>query len=228
MLTRETIRNGAIRKMIEAQGDMIPLLSEEEMQASWRKALADGPPGDPWVFGYGSLIWNPAFHFAETRIARLHGYHRRFSLWTHLGRGSPDNPGMVLGLMPGGSCTGVAFRVRREQAEEEFDIIWRREMLSGAYRPQWVNLRSGAGPLPAVTFVINPGHPRYAGDVSEERIVRALATAGGPLGRCADYLLNTVEHLGEMGIRDSTLDRLARGVQEHCRETGIALQRADG
>jgi cation transport protein ChaC len=224
MLTRESIKNGVIQRMIEAQGGLVPSLSEEELVASWQQSLAAAPEGDPWVFGYGSLIWNPAFHFADRKIARLYGYHRQFSLWTHLGRGTPDNPGMVLGLVPRGSCTGVAFRVRRDQAEEEFDIIWRREMVSGAYRPIWTRVHTGAGPVPALTFVINPEHPRFAGDVPEERVIRALATACGPLGRCADYLLNTVEHLEEMDIRDRTLDRLTQGVKALCRERGLPLR----
>ncbi|MEQ8701312.1 MAG: gamma-glutamylcyclotransferase [Bauldia litoralis] len=213
MLTRENIKNGIVIDMIKAGGGLVPCLSEEEIVASRDAAIAAAPKGeDLWVFGYGSLIWNPAFHFEERRIARLHGYHRKFCLWTHLGRGSPDRPGMVLGLENGGSCVGVALRVRRDKVEEEFDIVWRREMVSGAYRPRWVRLRTDAGTVHAVAFVINPIHPRYAGDAREDDIIEALATAEGPLGACVDYLNNTVDHLDEMGIVDRPLRELRKKV----------------
>jgi cation transport protein ChaC len=209
VLTRENIKNGIVIDMIKAGGGLVPCLSEEEIVASRDATIAAAPEGaDLWVFGYGSLIWNPAFHFEERRIARLHGYHREFCLWTHLGRGSPDRPGMVLGLERGGSCTGVALRVHRDKVEEEFDIVWRREMVSGAYRPRWVRLQTDEGPVHGVAFVINPAHPRYAGDAREDEIVEALATASGPLGACYDYLSNTVDHLAEMGIVDRPLGAL--------------------
>jgi cation transport protein ChaC len=215
VLTRENIKNGIIIDMIKAGGGLVPCLSEEEIVASYNATIAAAPPGaDFWVFGYGSLIWNPAFHFEERRIARLHGYHRRFCLWTHLGRGSPDRPGMVLGLEHGGSCVGVALRIAHHKVEEEFDIVWRREMVSGAYRPRWVSLRTDEGAIDAVAFVINPAHPRYAGEASETDIVRALATATGPLGACVDYLNNTVGHLEELGITDRPLRRLRDKVAE--------------
>ncbi len=215
MLTRENIKNGILIDMIRAGGDLVPCLSEEELIASRDAAIAAAPPGaDLWVFGYGSLIWNPAFHFEERRIARLHGYHRRFCLWTHLGRGSPERPGMVLGLEHGGSCVGVALRVHRDKVEEEFDIVWRREMVSGAYRPRWVRLRTDEGTVDALAFVINPAHPRYAGDACEADIVDALAHAEGPLGAAVDYLNNTVDHLIEMGISDRALTALRAKVAE--------------
>jgi cation transport protein ChaC len=215
VLTRENIKNGIVIEMIKAGGGIVPSLSEEEIVASREATLAAMPAGaDYWVFGYGSLIWNPAFHFEEQRIARLHGYHRKFCLWTHLGRGSPERPGMVLGLENGGSCVGVALRVHPDKVDEEFDIVWRREMVSGAYRPRWVKLRTDEGPIHAVAFVINPAHPRYAGDACEADIVQALATAAGPMGACVDYLNNTVDHLLDMGIVDRPLTDLRAKVAE--------------
>ena len=202
--------------MIKAGGALLPLLTDEELEQSWSETLARHPsPGaDVWVFGYGSLIWNPAFHFVEKRIARLIGYHRCFCLWTHLGRGTPERPGMVLGLEPGGSCVGVAFRIAAEAVAEEVEVIWRREMVSGAYTPRWTRLSTADGPVTAVSFVINPEHPRYAEKPPEHEIVASLAHAKGPLGAAREYLDNTVDHLDDLGIHDRSLRRLRRLVAE--------------
>ena len=119
--------------------------------AGTREAMfpPDGRPDGPvWLFGYGSLIWNPAFEFAEKRPATVHGLHRRFCLRTFLGRGSKDRPGLVLALDRGGCCRGVAFRIAAERVESELDIVWRREMISDAYRPRWLTAvhPRGTGP----------------------------------------------------------------------------------
>lgn len=213
-LTRENIRSGKIREWIRQHDiDFVPL-SDAELAAS-RAAMfgGDAPTGDVWLFGYGSLIWNPAFHFAERRRATVFGLHRRFCLWTHLGRGSPERPGLVLALDRGGCCRGVAFRIPADQAEEELDIVWRREMVSNAYQPRWLKASTADGPVNAIGFVINRRHDRYAGPLSEAAVARAIATAGGFLGPCCDYLFNTVEHLEELGMPDAGLKRLARRVR---------------
>ena len=211
-LTREVIRSGALRDYIRANGPDLPIRSDEELEASWRETLAahPDPGGDVWVFGYGSLIWNPAIHYVEQRIARLHGYHRRFCLWTHLGRGTVERPGMMLGLEPGGSCVGMAFRIAAASVAEEIGIVWRREMFGDAYRARWRRLATGEGPVWAIAFLINPAHPRYARRPPEAEVVAALAHAAGPLGTTRAYLDNTVAHLAEYGIRDRPLARLQR------------------
>jgi len=219
ILTRDSIKDGIIQRFFAEAGDT-SALSEAELLASRQATLALADPVcDVWVFGYGSLIWNPAFHFAERRVGRVHGYHRRFCLWVHLGRGSSEQPGLMLGLERGGSCEGVALRIPREAAETELEIIWRREMVSGAYRPHWVTVRGDGPALRAIAFVINHHHPRYAGRVPEEVVVETVAAANGPLGACADYLFNTVEHLQELGIRDHALETLRRRVAA-AREAG--------
>lgn len=216
ILTREAILDGSIREYIFRDPELRRLvLPDEARDASLRETLRSAPPGDVWVFGYGSLIWNPAFHFVEKRTARINGYHRRFCLWTQLGRGSPENPGLMLGLERGGACRGVAFRVAEEAVESELDVLWRREMFTGAYRPTWVTARSGDVSVPAVTFVINRDNARYAGRLTEDTIVRHLATATGPMGPCRDYLFTTVEHLAALGIRDRRLESVARRVRRH-------------
>jgi len=209
VLTRDAIRNGLVREMIERLAVPMPVLSDDELAAS-RRATLDGVDlsAGIWVFGYGSLIWNPAFHFAEQRLGRIFGHHRRFCLWTMLGRGCPERPGLVLGLERGGSCRGVAYRVAPDDVEHELEIVWRREMISGAYRPRLVPVHTAAGTVRAVTFVINHDHERYARLLPEDRVAEAIAGARGYLGPCADYLVNTVDHLAVLGIRDRPLERL--------------------
>ncbi len=214
VLTRERIRDGWVQKMIMQGEEGVRPLTEEELLASRRAILADHPPGeDLWLFGYGSLIWNPCFEFVQQRVGRVLGYHRQFCLWTHLGRGTRERPGLMLGLERGGSCTGVAFRIAADLIDVELDIIWRREMVTAAYRPSWVALDLGGERRKGVAFLINPAHDRYAKNLTEARVADAIAVAGGPLGPCSDYLFNTVTHLRELGIADRRLERLAEAVR---------------
>jgi cation transport protein ChaC len=208
MLTRENIRSGAVRK-IAADHGLMRILSDEELATSLRGLLdgADLSRG-VWVFGYGSLIWNPAFHFTDRVVGTVYGLHRRFCLWTHLGRGCPERPGLVLGLERGGSCRGVAYHIGPDAAMEELDIVWRREMISDAYVPRWVAVRTPLATVRAITFTINHAHERYARDLSDEEAAAAIACASGFLGPCADYLINTVDHLAALGIHDRPLERL--------------------
>jgi glutathione-specific gamma-glutamylcyclotransferase len=218
-LTRESIRSGAVHRLIAELGIEMRVLSEAELRASLAETLAGADlSAGVWLFGYGSLIWNPAFHFTDRLVGRVHGWHRRFCLWTHLGRGCPERPGLVLGLERGGSCQGVAFHIAPEVAEEELLIVWRREMLSGAYLPRWVTVHAAAGAVRAIAFVINPGHERYARALSDVEIAATIATAEGFLGPCADYLVNTVDHLAELGIHDRPLERLRAQVLRHAAE----------
>ncbi|HTH97792.1 MAG TPA: gamma-glutamylcyclotransferase [Stellaceae bacterium] len=198
--------------------------SAAELDASLAAALAARPKTpaaaeDVWLFGYGSLIWNPAFHFADRRIARLHGWHRRFCLWTEMGRGSPGAPGLVLGLKSGGSCIGMAFRIPAAEAETELALVWRREMLHGSYLPRWVTIDcTDLGSVPALTFVVNTKHPRHAGRLDIETVTRTLARASGHFGRCADYFFSTIHALEELGIHDAQLFQLYDRVIRLCAE----------
>ena len=209
VLTRDSIKSGLVHKMIAELGVSMRVLSEDELAASRRATLArvDLSTG-AWLFGYGSLIWNPAFHFTDRLVGRIFGWHRRFCLWTHLGRGCPERPGLVLGLERGGSCRGLAFHIAPDVVEEELEIVWRREMISGAYVPRWVEVRTALGRVPAIAFVINRAHERYARYLSDDEVAEVVATARGWLGPCADYLVNTVDHLAALGIHDRPLERL--------------------
>ena len=209
VLNRETIRSGDIRAIVKEHDPSLYVLSDEELFASLRGTIADRPADeDIWLFGYGSLIWNPTIAFAERRSGTIFGYHRRFCLRTRLGRGTPDLPGVVLGLDRGGCCRGVAFRIERDQAEYELELVWRREMLSNAYSPRWLRMETAEGPVTAVGFVMNRDHDRYCGALDEDELAGIIDEAAGVLGPCSDYLFNTVDHLEELGIPDSGLTRL--------------------
>jgi cation transport protein ChaC len=208
-LTREAIQSGSIRRLIAAADPTLELLSDAEMRASLEATLgAPAAPRDVWVFAYGSLIWNPAFHFIEQRVGTVHGFHRRFCLWTHLGRGSPDVPGLMLALEPGGSCRGVAYRIAPAAVACELEILWKREMLGRAYQPRWVAVRTDRGVVRALAFTMNRAYERYAGRLSEDVVAATIAAAAGQLGACSEYLYNTVAHLEALGIRDRPLTRL--------------------
>ncbi len=224
MLTRENLQNGWLDRMAtsaRAAGDTTHIRTEAELAACRARALARHPPGrDLWLFAYGSLIWNPAFHFAERRRGGIWGYHRRFCLWTNLGRGTVERPGLMLGLDRGGSCQGLLYRIEAGEIEEELTLVWRREMITAAYRPVWVRGRTRTGAVEALTFAINRRHPRYAGRLEDERVVETLATAAGPLGPCADYLFNTHRHLAELAIQDPRLGRLCQAVRARLDHAG--------
>jgi glutathione-specific gamma-glutamylcyclotransferase len=218
-LTRETVLGDSIRALVRAIDPDIHLLTSQEHRASIAALLARRPDsGDVWLFGYGSLIWNPLIRFTEKRIGTIKGYHRCFCLWTHLGRGTVEKPGLMLGLEPGGSCRGVAFRIAEALAVEELEICWRREMLTNAYAPRWMRVSTGDGPLHALVFRINRSHRRYAGRLPEDTVIASIAQAHGPLGACATYLFNTVAHPEDLGICDRRLIRLRDQVAARVRE----------
>ena len=216
-LTRESILDGTLHESAKALlGPGVRFMTPEERAHSIRQMLANAPrPKRVWIFGFGSLIWNPAFHFVERRTALVHGFHRQFCLWARAGRGSPQSPGLMLALERGGSCHGVAYRVAPKHVEVELDVVWRREMLTGAYRPVWVAARTSRGIEHAIAFAANRRHERYIRGLDDAEISRLLATGAGPLGACCDYLFDTVSHLRDLGICDRRLEALAEQVRSH-------------
>ncbi len=216
-LTRDSILDGTLHASVRAVlGPNVRFATDAERNAQVKAILACAPrPGRIWVFGFGSLMWNPAFHYVERRTARIHGFHRQFCLWARAGRGSPERPGLMLSLEPGGSCTGVAYRLARGSAATEMDVIWRREMFTMAYRPVWTAAHTARGMEPAIAFSANRGHERYVPGLKDATIARYLATGAGPMGRCCDYLFDTVVHLRQLGIRDRRLEALEARVRAH-------------
>lgn len=170
------------------------------------------PDGHLYVFGYGSLIWRPGFAHEQAHPALLRGFHRRFCLWSRLYRGTPEAPGLVLGLDRGGACRGVAFRVGARQAAEVMHYLEERENPAGATvyhrRCLPVRLLDSGRQVQAVTYVANRDNPAYCRPALEEA-ARAIAQGVGVTGPNRDYLLNTVAHLRALGVTDSGLDRIA-------------------
>jgi cation transport protein ChaC len=188
--------------------DLEPLSPEE--RAARRLAL---PPGeDFWVFGYGSLMWHPGFPHLEVRVARLRGFHRSFCVYSHRYRGTPQVPGLVLGLDRGGSCHGMVFRVPAGEGGEVLDYLYEREMVTGVYRPSWRRAETDQGPVSAITFVVDRKHRQYAGRLPHDDMVALILQGRGNRGPCMEYLENTVHHLRALGLKDRGLERLLKEV----------------
>jgi cation transport protein ChaC len=167
---------------------------------------------DHWVFGYGSLIWNPGFRFIEKKQAVVHGFHRSLCLYSYMYRGTPERPGLVLGLDRGGACQGVAFRVAAEDWEETLAYLRAREQVTMMYRELTPSIRTiSEEPVsfPALAFAVDRSHPQYAGRLDHETQMRHVLQGHGQSGSCRDYVLNTVAHLRQLGIRDRPLEQLA-------------------
>jgi len=173
---------------------------------------------DFWVFGYGSLMWRPGFPHLDVCPALLKGYHRAFCVYSHHYRGTRENPGLVLGLDRGGSCRGLAFRVKPEDRDAVVDYLNERELVSYAYLAKTLKVTVPGGRVESYTFVANPRHSQYAGDLGIERSAEIILEAQGVAGLNRDYLINTVRHLESKGYTDNRLHALLKRV-EHL--TGI-------
>ncbi|MGH6947877.1 MAG: gamma-glutamylcyclotransferase [Kiloniellales bacterium] len=187
----------------------LPRLPAEAI-AAHRRTLAPPPGKDLWVFGYGSLMWSPGFPHIEVLKARLRGYHRRFCVYSFRYRGTPDCPGLVLGLDRGGSCWGLAYRVPAGEVEAALDYLLEREMVTGVYRSRRVSALAEGRSLEVATFVVDPAHRQYAGRLDEAELVRLIRQGTGQMGPCGDYLRNTVRHLETLGLHDHALHRILR------------------
>ena len=186
-------------------------MSPEEKQQSLLETRAGRPSDEPmWVFGFGSLMWNPCFDYEIKTAAVLKGYDRKFHIWTTRARGTPDNPGLGLCLEDcAGACRGVAFRLVEGDVEAAWERLWEREMGSGIYRPVWVSLESeDHDRIVALTFVVNREHPHYAGPMPSERMADIMAGAKGSYGLCRDYLAGTIEEMRKLDVSVSDLEEL--------------------
>jgi cation transport protein ChaC len=207
-VTRENLRDGVFDRLVADQ-EGLPLRPKAARDASRRAVLDDlGPGKDLWIFAYGSLIWNPAFHYADRCRGMIHGYHRSFCLRTQFARGTEERPGLMLALDRGGSCTGVAYRIGASQAEAESEVIWAREMLFEVYEPRWVRVSTAAGPVEAITFVINRAAKPYTGRLPPPEVAATIASAAGHIGSNLDYLRFLLAGLREFGIEDRALAKL--------------------
>lgn len=210
LLTRETLADMSLLAELRkrAPADM-RFSSPEEIELSLNTALHDVRAGDDvHLFGYGSLMWNPAFHYSDARPATIRGWHRRFCLSSTVGRGTPQEPGLMLGLDRGGACRGVLFRLAAASARDELRLVWRREMATGVYRARWVDAQFEGGRARAVTFVVNHTHPRYLRGLTMPEMVRFVRTGRGHLGSCEAYVDALLAQLAAMSVRDAGMERL--------------------
>jgi cation transport protein ChaC len=216
-LSRSYLEAGQMRELYVGAVDAERELTDEQLSASLTATLAKRPKGAGWwVFGYGSLLWNPLFPIAEARGATVHGLHRSFCLHSLASRGTPERPGLVLALEPGGVCRGVAYRLPAPLAMDELHLLWRREMVVGAYRPRWVKLQSAERRLVALTFVVRRDHVQYA-RLAHDQQASIIADACGAFGSSCDYLMRTRAALAAHGIIDRYLETLARDVDSRQR-----------
>jgi cation transport protein ChaC len=170
---------------------------------------------DIWIFGYGSLMWNPGFRHCTAAPAVLRGWHRSFCVYSHRYRGTPEKPGLVLGLDRGGTCRGMAFRIARADVEEAMHYLWEREMNGGVYRFRTLAASlDGGGTVEVRAFVVDRDHKNYAGRLSTDDTARLILQGIGAKGLCREYLANTVRQLESLGLVDGPLHRLELRVKE--------------
>ena len=180
-----------------------------------------GGRDDLWIFGYASLIWRPEFEFDEQRFASVRGYHRALKMWSRLNRGTPECPGLVFGLLPGGSCRGMVYRIAQSHVAAALPALWQREMPNGVYDPKWLRCEtlpvSGSTRPPvnvkssdvrALAFTLSRRSPSHTGSLSEETYRTIFSDACGRYGTTREYAQNTYDKLREIGIEDRALGKL--------------------
>src|SRR4051812_46772167 len=170
------------------------------------------PESDLWVFGYGSLMWKPGFEFIEQVAARLIGEHRALCVYSFDHRGTPEKPGLVLGLDRGGACRGVAFRVAARQRGDVVDYLRSREQTTHVYREVMRSVRlenEARERVSALAYVVDRGHVQYAGRLSLAEQLRFVQQGHGRSGNNRDYVLATVKSIEAQGFRDTQLHQLA-------------------
>lgn len=162
---------------------------------------------DLWVFGYGSLIWQPGFDHEERCKARLAGYRRSLCVRSHVHRGTPERPGLVFGLDRGGSCVGMAFRVAHENRAAVTAYLRNRELITHVYRELSLPVRLFDGRrVQALAFVVDRGHAQYAGTMTVEHAAHLVARAHGRSGANVDYVVSSLKEIHGLGLRDSWLE----------------------
>ena len=189
----------------------LPLLNHSMRDADQmlERALVQwGGDEDLWIFGYGSLIWRPEFDFSERRSAHVHGWHRALKMWSTINRGTPQVPGLVFGMLSGGSCQGMAFRIPRNQGDTVMRKLWLREMPNAVYDPRWLPCRTPHGAVKALAFTLSRQSPHHTGELAPDEYRRIFSEAQGIYGTTLDYAQATFEELQRLGIDDKALKRL--------------------
>lgn len=164
-----------------------------------------------WVFGYGSLMWRPGFVFEEHQLGRIRGYHRALCVYSHVHRGTPERPGLVLGLDRGGSCKGMVFRVADERAAQTLAYLRAREQVTMVYKEVTLTTMLGDGRrVQALAYAVDRTHPQYAGALDLADLERFVGQGHGVSGANPEYVVNTYEHMAGLGITDVKLAALTK------------------
>ena len=209
-----------VARQVEDRGPApgVVVHDDADYETSLQSLLAAGgwQGEDVWVFAYGSLLWNPAFEVAEHVPAVLPGWHRAFCIQLTRFRGTPEQPGLMMSLIPGGSCRGVLCRIDASQVVGSFRKLLRREMTVKPPNspPRWVHVKAAGAAVRAVTFAADRHGKNFVGGLTDETIASVLCSAVGHWGSGAEYLMQTVDQLERLGIRDANLWRLQRLVAE--------------
>ncbi|MBL8343005.1 MAG: gamma-glutamylcyclotransferase [Rubrivivax sp.] len=168
-----------------------------------------------WVFGYASLLWRPEFEAAEHRPALLRGWHRALRMRSRVNRGTPEEPGLVFALLPGGACHGAVYRLHAERAEAELERLWAREMPTGVYDARLVPCRTAQGPVLALAFTLARTSPACLPRLADAQMLHILRHARGRYGTTLEYLAETGAALRARGVRDREIERLVALARHH-------------
>ncbi len=192
--------------------------SDQEREAMRARALEDRRDNDLWVFGYGSLMWDPGILFEEVRRSRVPDYARRFILKTsHGGRGSPQAPGLMAALDKGDGCEGLVFRIARHNIEAETEILWRRERIGPAYIPAFIDAVVAGSPLTVLAFVADHEAASIDATLTRAEQIHLLATGSGFLGTSLEYLTKIARQFAALGIDDEDVTALLVEIEAHLR-----------
>ena len=190
--------------------------SDSEREASRAETLAGRRDTDLWVFGYGSLMWDPAFRFEEVRRAHVPDYARRFILKDiYGGRGTVDAPGLMAALDKGPGCDGLAFRISRKHIDEETEVLWRRERIGPAYTPVFVEVIAADGRMTVLTFVADHGADLIDASLTRAQQIEFCATGTGFMGSSLDYLRKISSQFAALGIQDNEVSELLRETEAY-------------
>jgi cation transport protein ChaC len=201
--------------MTDTQADTTRMPADETSPTHFKSALLDHfreqtAGQDLWVFGYASLLWRPEFEAQEQHLTRVWGWHRALKMWSRLNRGSPECPGLVFALLPGGSCQGVVYRVAKTEADAVLLRLWEREMPMDVYTPYWLPCNTPQGSVQALAFTLPRSSASFTGQLPSETYRQIFQQACGRFGTTRDYALQTYESLLAHGIEDRALAALLR------------------
>jgi cation transport protein ChaC len=178
-----------------------------ELRAQWK--------GERWIFAYGSLIWRPEFEAPERRAARVHGWHRALRMRSRVNRGTPQQPGLVFALLPGGACRGVVYRLPPDPEDRLLERLWQREMPTGVYDPRLVRCATAGGEVQALAFTLKPCNEACHPRLPDAQVLHILRHARGRYGSTLEYLAQTAAALKAHGVHDREIERLMALARRH-------------